>query len=441
MLAQENLLGETESVCSQCLRPVSAKIVERDGQVWLEKLCDEHGLEWVLESSSKDFYHVAVPAGGCCSSAADSSTCCASDQVNSGEQEPLGPSCVLLLEITDVCNLECPLCFASSGPKGKFFMTLEEAKTRITKVVEKKGVVDILMLSGGEPTAHPEFPSFLEFVDRHPQIQRVMLNTNALLLSKPGRIREAVEANRKRLELYLQFDSFGIEQAIRFRGEDEVLTAKRHALDWLTEKNLPVTLAAAVDKRTSLEDVRDLLDFAIQTANIRGVTFQPVFASGRHRLPYDPTSRVTTPDVVRLITSAEPELFRRESFINLPCSHPNCAIVSYYYRANNRLWSLCDEIVPEASLANRINFTLEDLKKCGCETTELGQYVRSAELSSENSFRIVVKPFMDRFTLNRSRTKQCCTHVAGPNGKLMSFCEYNVAREQLEWNRNDSDHS
>ena len=440
----ETILGETTSVCSECLLPLPARIVLREDKVWLEKTCVLHGPQTVLESSSMDFYHVVSPKDSCCGEGRSSSCCSprAGDESGAGQGEsgePLGPSCVLLLEITDTCNLDCPLCFASSGPSGRFFMSRAEAEDRVSKVIAKKGVIDILMLSGGEPTAHPQFADLLEFAVRHPKIQRVLLNTNSVLLASPGRVRTALEKFHEKLEVYMQFDSLAASQAIRLRGESSVLEKKRLALNWLAEQNIPVTLAAAVDRTTTLEEVRDLLEFSISSTQIRGITFQPVFASGRHKIPYDPQNRITTPDVVRLITEALPEQFQRKGFTNLPCSHPNCAIVAYYYRANDRLWAVCEEIVPEESLKNRINFTLEDLKKCGCDTTELGQYVKSAELSPENSFRIVVKPFMDRFTLNRSRSEQCCTHVAGPNGKLMSFCEYNVFRAGLDWNRNVSD--
>ena len=441
---EEDILGETASVCSRCLKAVPATIVAAGDQVFLRKRCEEHGEETVLESNGRAFYRVAQSAaaglGGACCSTSSSSNCGAGSDVagNDLKGEPLGPSCVLLLEITDVCNLECPLCFAASGPAGRFFMTQEEALARIDGVVQKRGTLDIVMLSGGEPTAHPRFQEILAAVAAHPHVKRVMLNTNGVLLAAPGKTREAITQHREKLELYLQFDSLRAFDAERYRGDAGLLAKKRDVVCWLESEEIPVTLAAAIGKEATASSVAELLRFALSSNAIRGVTFQPTFASGRHALPFDPMDRVTTPDVVRLVCEALPDVFAESGFTNLPCSHPNCAIVAYYYRKDGMLWPLCEDIQPEESLKNRIKFNLEDLRKCGCETTELGRYVASAELSSASSFRIVVKPFMDRFTLNRDRSARCCTHIAGPGGRTMSFCEYNIFRSELGWNRNAS---
>lgn len=419
---------QLESVCSTCLKPVPATIKQEGTRIYLHKICPVHGEERVLESNGSEFYHtvqrpppqkhrslsiVAPPA-----------------------DEPLGPSCVALLELTDICNLECPLCFAGSNPRGAYFMSFDEYRTRIETLVARRGPIDVLMLSGGEPTAHPELGRFLEYALHSDDIGHIMLNTNGVLLAKPGRTRDAILGAWQKLELYLQFDSLAEQTVQALRGIDSLLDLKHKTLAWCADHKVPVTFASTLIPSTTSEELRPIVRLGLERENVRGITFQPAFASGRHSLPFDPDRRLTSPDVVRLLVEAVPEIFNEKSFINLPCSHPNCAIVSYFFRSSGKLWPLTGDIDPAASLAGRINFNLDDLKQCGCETTELGRYITDAELSPENSFRVVIKPFMDRFNLNRDRTAQCCTHVLGPGGKIMSFCEYNVFRDSLDWNRN-----
>lgn len=417
-----------QSVCSTCLKPIPATITNDGNKIYLTKTCAEHGAERVLESNGREFYHTLQ------SKAPERKK--SLQVIAQASDEPLGPSCVALIEITDACNLECPLCFASSGPHGKYFMSYSEFCTRIERLAERRGAIDVLMISGGEPTAHPELNRFLEYALNSPSIEHIMLNTNGLLLAQQGRVQDAVLRAWEKLELYLQFDSLRDSTVKALRGRPSLVEQKLATLEWTRERKVPVTFAVTLQPTVSPDELRELILLAVQQENIRGITFQPAFASGRHQLPFTPDQRLTTPDVVRRIIEAAPEMFTQESFINLPCSHPNCAIVSYFFRASGRLWPLCKDIDPAKSLEGRINFNLEDLKRCGCETTELGNYVRGAELSADNSFRLVVKPFMDRFNLNRDRTMQCCTHVVGPEGRVMSFCEYNVFREKLAWNRN-----
>lgn len=432
----EEILGSVESVCSTCLNPVAAAVVDRGGAVWLLKECPTHGREEVLESSSRDFYRL-TPERTCCQGIG----CCepqatGPQRSNPPAGEPIGPSCVTLFEITDRCNLSCPVCFASSAPSLSYLMSLDEFRARLRSATAKRGALDIVMLSGGEPTTHPEFELFLEELDRSPLVKRVLLNTNGVLIAHSAGLRSTLERLRSKLEVYLQFDGTEAETSACLRGDAELLPTKRTALEKLAELKLPVTLAVTMTPALGNNELGTLLDTALSLPHVRGVTFQPAFRSGRFELQEELNQRLTTPDIVSRICAARPEVFRRDAFTNLPCSHPNCAIVAYFYRASGTLWPLCSTVSPDESLRDRIDFTLEDLMQCGCDTTELGQFIRGAELSAENSFRIVIKPFMDRFTLNRARTELCCTHVVGPEGRLMSFCEYNVFRQSLNWNRN-----
>jgi uncharacterized radical SAM superfamily Fe-S cluster-containing enzyme len=390
-----------------------------DGKIFMKKRCSQHGEETVLESSSEDFYHILPTPKQCRSQQSI---------------EPLGPTCVGLIEITDRCNLDCPLCFAESGPSGSYLMSLGEFKDRVQRLIERKGRLDILMLSGGEPTVHPQLAEMLEWAYNSPLIGHILLNTNGILIAEDKKLQQTLLGVFERLELYLQFDSLSSSTISALRGASAILEHKQRALSWLQDHGFAVTFASVVTLSTTTEQIAELIELALSTATVRGITFQPAFASGRHKLLFDPLKRVTTPDVVQLISEACPDKFSKEAFTNLPCSHPNCATVAYFLKAKNKLWPLCEDIVPTESLRRRVNYDLEDLQACGCETTQLGRYITNTELSHDNSFRIVIKPFMDRYNLNRDRTEQCCTHVVGPEGELRSFCEYNVFRDEINWN-------
>src|SRR5436190_11819868 len=84
-------------------------------------------------------------------------------------------TCVGLVEITSSCNLQCPMCYASSGPGGKH-LTFAECKAAIDRIVRLEGRAEVVQLSGGEPTIHPEFIKILDHATASP-IDIVMVNT------------------------------------------------------------------------------------------------------------------------------------------------------------------------------------------------------------------------------------------------------------------------
>ena len=132
-------------------------------------------------------------------------------------------------------------------------------------------------------------------------------------------------------------------------------------------------------------------------------------------------------DAIRACVTQAPELLSEADFTPLPCGDPNCHTIAYVLRTPQGPVGLSRLIdVPKYAgfLQNRVNYDLEDLAKCGCETEPLGDLIKALELRPEHPFRIFVKPFMDAWTFDQDRIDRCCTHVIRPDGSLDSFCRY-----------------
>ena len=83
----------------------------------------------------------------------------------------------IYLEITDICNLNCPFC---TNEKGNSYMQLEDIKDYLDKI---KGICDYIYLHVlGEPLLHPSFNEILELLDS--KDFKLQLVTNGILLSK-----------------------------------------------------------------------------------------------------------------------------------------------------------------------------------------------------------------------------------------------------------------
>src|SRR5262249_40175805 len=126
-------------------------------------------------------------------------------------------TCVALLEITSSCNLTCPLCYAHSAPGGEH-LSYDDCCRAIDFLVEYEGRPEILQVSGGEPTVHPEFERIFDYACRQP-IDIVMINTNGIRLAHDPCLRDEVIRRRHRCEVYLQFDGFDDRTNVALRGE------------------------------------------------------------------------------------------------------------------------------------------------------------------------------------------------------------------------------
>jgi len=387
-------------------------------------------------------------------------------------------TCIGLLEITSSCNLECPMCFASSGPGGKH-LSFEECRRAIDRLVAVEGRPEILQLSGGEPTIHPEFLSIWRYACDQP-IDIVMINTNGLRLAHDQALVDALAERRGRTEVYLQFDGFDDQGCRTLRGESLVET-KLRAIERLGAAGVRTILVSTVQPGVNDHELGKLVEFGLERPWVTGVSFQPASYVGRHVLPAELERRVTFPDILRGIceqTGLRGDGGWVESdFAPLPCAHPNAHSLAYAYRS-------AGEVVPLARfvdldnhldlLSGRITFNRERAREligeylsrmacggvdCGCgDPSQLlpvltasvpgdvrhvddGGEAKSAndrvaqeffgralmeDLGPEDVFRITTTSFMDAYNFDVRQEMKACVHFVLPSGHLVPFSAYNL---------------
>src|SRR5205807_8210487 len=129
-------------------------------------------------------------------------------------------------------------CFAESGPGGNH-IDFATYRRMVDRYVRLEGVADVLQLSGGEPTLHPDLVRMARYAYEQP-IQAVMINTNGIRLAHDPALAAELAPLRDRLEIYLQFDGFEGTTHRALRGED-LLETKLRALDVLRAHDLRCT--------------------------------------------------------------------------------------------------------------------------------------------------------------------------------------------------------
>jgi len=436
----DELLKRTTSRCPVCRKACPAEVWRTGGissRVLLKRTCAEHGEASVCIASDARFYWLAKGnEGNCCAGG----SCCSADGSNTGtlgrNAEPgdaLGvmeklATCLCLIEIVNSCNLPCPTCYANSplGAGQKVDAEpLDELQRRIQGVIDRKGKIEILQLSGGEPTLHPQFFELLRWLHANPGIDYVLLNTNGVRIAHDDAF--AVELGRTfrpgRFQLYLQFDGPQESGQRALRGADLRATRER-CLARCAEMNVAVTLAMTV-MLDNLPFLWEAIEFGLERPNVRGISFQPLFTSGR--FPVSQSQRLNTADIILAAVGQSNGKLRFEDFTPLPCGDPNCATIGYLLKLGGQVRSVSDFIDfknVQGFLGTKVRYKLEDLMKCGCESEPLGELLKQFELDESHTFRLFIKPFMDALTWDQDRIDRCCTHVIRPDGKLDSFCRY-----------------
>jgi uncharacterized radical SAM superfamily Fe-S cluster-containing enzyme len=435
---RESIIKHTTSRCTVCLSKAPAKVVRDGGKILMVRTCPEHGEQSYVISGDERFYWLSHGSQSCC---APGQTCNAAESATGvlgrNAQLPAATpfeslsTCLALIEIVDSCNLACPTCYANSpvGTGSKVAAhPLESIKERILGVINRKGGIEILQLSGGEPTLHPQFFELIDWIKSEPRIQYLLINTNGVLLAKNSTFAAelAKRVSYDNLQLYLQFDGTNEPGQRELRGAD-LRSMKETAIHRAREMKLPVTLAMTVTP-DNISDLWTSIAYGLSFPHVRGITFQPVFVSGRQPVgAQKDESPYSVADIIINAVEQSDGKLTYDDFTPLPCGDPNCATIGYLLKLEDGIKSISDLInlkSLQGFLADRVRYSLEDLSQCGCESEPLGALLKQCELDESHTFRIFIKPFMDARSWDEDRIDRCCTHVIRPDGKLDSFCRY-----------------
>jgi uncharacterized radical SAM superfamily Fe-S cluster-containing enzyme len=434
----------TASVCSTCLRQVEAKIIIKEDDVFLEKWCPAHGFERTLICDEAEYYrlcrevyvkHPEMPEQfdtkmtyGC---PYDCGLC----------PDHMQHSCLSVLEITDNCNLTCPVCYAESAPQQQH-RPLKDVIAMLDAVVANEGEPDVVQISGGEPTLHPDFFAILDAAKSRP-IKHLMVNTNGLTIANDPGFAEKLARYSPGLEIYLQFDSLNDDTLKLLRGATLAAVHQR-ALERLEALSISTTLVMTVISGVNDDQIGEVIQHALKWKCVRGVTLQPVSEVGRLRVERD-SKRLLVSEVRRAVAE-QSRLFTREDVVPVPCN-PDTLAMAYALKLGGKVIPLTRHLGPEALLAgprNTIvferdpalkdqvfklfstNHSPESQASCLSDLLCCLPKVSAPNLNYENIFRVLIVQFMDIHNLDLRALKKSCVHFAQPDGKLIPFESYNL---------------
>jgi uncharacterized radical SAM superfamily Fe-S cluster-containing enzyme len=344
-------------------------------------------------------------------------------------------TCTIVIEIVQGCNLSCPTCYADSPQTTLEHvkpLPIETFKKHILKRLSEQGKIDIIQLSGGEPTLHPQFFEIVAWLAEEKRIDDILLNTNGIRLNDPDFLQQLIKvAPKGRFSVYLQYDGVSEDGQLELRGGD-FRSIREKAITAATSAGIPVCLTQVVT-HSNLSSIAKTIDRALQDPMIKWVTFQPEFISGRNDYAKLLETPVSVSHIVLSLIEHSNGLVTGKSFMPLPCSHPNCGTIGFLIK-QDEVWKPVSDIVDLSNftelIKDRMNFDIDNAvpEGCGCDDYNLDELLIHYGIAKEDVKMIFIKPFMDVRTWDEERIKSCCTHVMTPEGKLDSFCRYYAER-------------
>jgi uncharacterized radical SAM superfamily Fe-S cluster-containing enzyme len=475
----------TRSICPDCLldsgelNVIDATVLEAEGRVLMRKSCTEHGdFEEVIWSDaalyrrSMERWYRSV---GVFNPGATSSNGCPLDCGLCPEHR--SHTALALIDVTNRCNLSCPICFASSNTAERVYEPSPEevrgmmAAFRGSRPVPCPGI----QFTGGEPTLCESLVDYVSSA-RELGFDHVMVATNGVRFAEDaGYVRRLVEAGLN--TVYLQFDGVSERPYLAARGVD-LRDVKHQALDSCREAGLDgVILVPTVVGGVNDDELGDIVRFGLENSDVvKCINFQPVSFTGR--IDRRENMRVTISDVITLIEEQTEGLVEAEDWYPISSmlplgralglmkgvpevelsAHPACGMATFLVLEDGEPRPITDLVDMEgfldalegvcnlyarggtfAGFRSRLILggALRGVKG-GLLGRLLGSLIDRGDYGSLASFMdgvlmLGMMHFMDPWNYDLERVSHCDIHYGTPDGGMVPFCNYNMFyREEVE---------
>ncbi|MGA2328160.1 MAG: tetraether lipid synthase Tes [Bryobacteraceae bacterium] len=484
----------TQSLCPECTRVIEARIFEEGGKVLMEKTCPQHGYfrdtvysdvklylkmeQWSF-GDSRGVSNPAIPNASRCPDQCGLCSMHTNHTVLSN------------IDLTNRCNLTCPVCFANANAAGYLYEpSLEQVRRMLSALRNEKPVANrIIQFSGGEPTIYPHFLEALRMADEM-GFSHIQCATNGVMFTDLEFAMQAKEAGLH--TLYLQFDGVCEDIYMRTRGES-LLAQKLECIENARKAGMKICFVPTIVKGVNDHQIGDIIRLALDNIDVvSAISFQPVAFTGRISRKELEAKRLTMSDVAHAVHQQTGICDPYDDWMPLSCvapfskflgalrgeliptlsSHPHCAMGTYMFVDQNKkatpitrfvdigaflqdldtmsrslgkqrikffskmkTWNSLRKHYREERAPEGLTFSkfLETLQ--GLMDKEYGRGKKEQEGYTYKTLMVAGMHFMDSYNYDIERVKRCVIHYAAPNGLIYPFCAYNsgpVYREKIE---------
>jgi len=446
-------VNATTSLCPVCLSRAAAKVVRVKDEIRIFGECKQHGAFDNLLEEDADYYlrrNEFLKAPTRCQLQTPTKRGCPYDCGLCPDHEQ--HTCTGLIEVTQACDMGCPVCYASSasGP----YLSLKKIEEMMDFFVKSEGgQAEILQISGGEPTTHPQIEEIL-LLAKKKSIKYIMLNTNGLRIGADDKFLNFLKTLSPGFEVYLQFDGFDAKTYKTLRGKD-YSKEKLNIVKRLSDARIPTTLVTTVARGVNDHELAHITKFAMDLPAIRGINFQPMAYFGRVPSKLADSSafksRITMTGIMKELERQTSGEIKLSDFVPLPCNVDRVGFTFFYKKD--------DEFVPITRiidakkfvpfLKNTMSFHHKDfnaksLFSCcvpgGASFSTLVKdlaplipknfgmldVIGQKKFIDDKTFRITIVSFIDRYSFDITAIKRECVHFITEDKKKIPFSTYNM---------------
>ncbi|MDD4325739.1 MAG: radical SAM protein [Candidatus Bathyarchaeota archaeon] len=468
----------TKSLCPECLKAIDATIYEDDGKVFIKKTCPEHGFYQELYWSDYNEYVRAekfrYEGDGLENPRTEKNLGCPYDCGICPEHK--SHTSLAIIDITNRCNLKCPVCFANASAAGYVYEpSAEEVTAMLENLHNNKPVpATALQFSGGEPTIRNELFDFIRKA-KEVGFKHVEVNTNGV------RIAQDLEYAKKLKEagvstIYLQFDGLTSDVYKFIRGLD-LLEMKMKAIENLRQAGYTsIVLVVTLVKGVNDHQLGDIIKFAAKNFDvIRCVNVQPVSLCGRLPQQEREKMRITITDFMRLVEEQTSGEIKTSDFYPVPVvvpvskavgalkdkryveftTHPHCGMATFVFIEKGKMVPITrygniekfveslrqvytdatkgDKSKAKIRLAGAVrHIKFSFLRKYVFKVLSKGDYSSLGDFA-RSALMISSMHFMDPYNFDVERVQRCGIHYAIPDGRIIPFCAMNsIHRSKVE---------
>jgi len=478
----KGLPKNVQSICPEpgCVRVIAARLYAEDGKVFMDKTCPDHGyvkdlywsdVELYLKAEKwefGDFWGVMNPNTHSEVCPRDCGLC----------QSHTSHTVLGNIDLTNRCNLTCPICFANANISGRVYEPSKEQVMDMLRLYRAEQPVAgrVVQFSGGEPTIHPEFFDILSGA-RDLGFSHLQIASNGIKLASQDFAMRAAEAGLH--TIYLQFDGLDDRVYKQTRGR-EMLDIKLKAVEAIRKAGMRIVYVPTIAGGINEDQVGKILQFAIDNIDVSsGISYQPVACTGRISYEKRRQLRFTLPDLTRAIDeqtgytckddwyplslvspiSKLISAVRGAETVHLSC-HPHCSLGTYlaiepdtkkpvpitrfvdvegiFTEMNNQSEKLWGARLKRLSQANALYQLSKFFKKehapKGLDFTGFLQSLdgmfdkevgRNEKRKTYKMLLVAGMHFMDAYNYDLERVRRCVIHYATPAGRIIPFCAYN----------------
>ncbi|MCK4614440.1 MAG: radical SAM protein [Thermoplasmata archaeon] len=487
----KKLPRKTGSLCPECARLIAAELYEEDGRLMIKKTCPDHGeFKDIYFSDFKmfeRFQKYAVDGVGVENPQVKTLTNCPFDCGLCTLH--YSHSSIVNLDLTNRCNMNCPICFANANNAGFVFEPDLEQVIDMLKMLRNMRPVPVhaVQFAGGEPTVYPRFFEAIRAA-RDLGFPQVQVATNGVKIAHdPTYAQRMIDAGMH--TVYLQFDGFKESTHIDTRSRPHFLKEKLQAIENLRgtrPRPLATVLVPVIVRGVNDDEVGRIINFALDNLDvIRSINFQPVSFSGRINYEERIRGRYTTSDLVHDCVD-QTDFLEEEDFYPVPVgaafaemvslitgkpklafsAHPGCGVGAYAFKGEDGKLCGISRFMDVDGMFDEIMEITHELEgkrfkraRAAKRALSILKYVDQSRAPKGLNVKTLIKNvlikgnkeglrdfhwrvlfigamhFMDRYNYDIERVKRCVVHYCTPDGRLIPFCAYNtgpVFRQEVE---------